>query len=50
METKMSWRTLVERVLLAALAALLAALTQAADPQAVAPLVLAAAAAGPLRS
>ena len=50
METDMSWRTLVERVLLAALAALLAALTQAADPQVVGPLVLAAAAAGPLRS
>ena len=50
MEIDMSWRILVERVLLAALAALLAALTQAADPQAVAPLVLAASAAGPLRS
>ena len=46
----MPWRIALERVLLAALAALLAALTQAADPQSVAAIVLAAAAADPLRS
>ena len=50
MENRMSWRIVLERVLLAALAALLAALTEAADPQSVAAIVLAAAAADPLRS
>lgn len=46
----MSWRIVLERVLLAALAALLAALTQAADPQSVGAIVLGAAAVDPLRS
>ena len=50
MESKMSWRIVLERVLLAALAALLAALTQAADPQSVGAIVLGAAAVDPLRS